>query len=64
MRGWVLCNEVKISNEQKMNALNLEVGLRGAGLILLGLVLANFVAARRWSYAENLAGTEVMVRYP
>jgi hypothetical protein len=45
-----------------MNALNLEVGLRGAGLILLGLVLANFVAARRWQYAENLAGSEPMVR--
>lgn len=45
-----------------MNALNLEIGLRGAGTILLGLVLANFVAARRWRYAENLAGAEAMVR--
>jgi hypothetical protein len=45
-----------------MNALNLEVGLRGAGLILLGLVLANFVAAKRWKYAENLADSEPMVR--
>ena len=27
-----------------MNALNLEIGLRGAGLILSGLVVANFVS--------------------
>ncbi len=45
-----------------MNAMNLEVGLRGAGMILSGLVLANFVAAKRWKYAENLAGSEAMVR--
>ncbi len=45
-----------------MNAMNLEVGLRGAGMILLGLVLANFVAAKRWKYAANLAGAEAMVR--
>jgi hypothetical protein len=45
-----------------MNALNFEIGLRGAGLILLGLVVANFVAAKRWKYAENLAGSEAMVR--
>ncbi len=42
--------------------MNLEVGLRGAGMILLGLVLANFVAAKRWRYADNLAGAEPMVR--
>ena len=45
-----------------MNAMSLEIGLRGAGLILSGLVLANFVAAKRWRYAENLAGSEAMVR--
>lgn len=45
-----------------MNTLYLEMGLRGAGVILLGLVLANFVAAKRLRYAENLAGSEVMVR--
>ena len=45
-----------------MNALTLEIGLRGAGMILLGLVLANFVAAKRWRYSENLAGSEAMVR--
>lgn len=45
-----------------MNALTLEIGLRGAGIILLGLVLANFVATKRWRYAENLAGSEAMVR--
>jgi len=45
-----------------MNALRLQIGLRVAGLILLGLVLANFVAARRWNYAGNLAGAEPLVR--
>ena len=45
-----------------MNTLTLEIGLRGAGVILLGLVLANFVAAKRWRYADNLAGSEAMVR--
>ncbi len=45
-----------------MNALTLEIGLRGAGMILSGLVVANFVAARRWRYADNLAGSESMVR--
>jgi hypothetical protein len=45
-----------------MNTLYLEMGLRGTGVILLGLVLANFVAAKRLRYAENLAGSEVMVR--
>lgn len=42
--------------------MNLELGLRGAGLILSGLVLANFFAAKRWRYAHNLAGAEAMVR--
>ncbi len=45
-----------------MNALTLEIGLRGAGMILSGLVVANFVAAKRWRYADNLAGSEAMVR--
>ncbi len=45
-----------------MNALALETGLRAAGLILSGLVLANFVAAKRWRYAQNLAASEAMVR--
>ena len=45
-----------------MNAEILEIGLRGAGLILSGLVVANFVAAKRWRYAHNLAGSEAMVR--
>ena len=31
-------------------------------MILTGLVLANFVAAKRWRYAENLAGSAVIVR--
>jgi hypothetical protein len=45
-----------------MNVLFLEIGLRIAGLILLGLVLANFVAAKRLRYAHNLAGSATMVR--
>lgn len=45
-----------------MNALIMETGLRGAGAILLGLVVANFVAAKRWRYADNLAGAEALVR--
>lgn len=45
-----------------MNAVTLEIGLRGAGMILSGLVVANFVAAKRWRYADNLAGSEAMVR--
>ncbi|MGB6220849.1 hypothetical protein [Haloferula sp.] len=45
-----------------MNAMYLELGLRVAGLVLLGLVVANFVAVRRWDYAGNLAGCSVIVR--
>lgn len=41
---------------------NLEYGLRVAGLMLSGLVVANFVAATRWRYAENLAKSAPMVR--
>lgn len=33
-----------------------------AGLMLCGLVAANFVATGRFRYHENLAGCEVMVR--
>ncbi|RYD81091.1 MAG: hypothetical protein EOP84_11490 [Verrucomicrobiaceae bacterium] len=45
-----------------MNPLTLEIGLRTAGLVLSGLVVANFFAASRWRYAENLAGADNMVR--
>ena len=45
-----------------MNNVSLEIGLRIAGLILVGLIVANFVAAKRFNYAKNLATTEVMVR--
>jgi hypothetical protein len=45
-----------------MNVLYLEIGLRIAGLMLLGLVVANFVAAKRLQYAHNLAGSATMVR--
>lgn len=45
-----------------MNADLLENLLRAAGLMMSGLVAANFVAARRWRYRENLADCEVMVR--
>ena len=40
----------------------LENALRLAGAILTGLVVANFVAAKRWDYSGNLAGTAVIVR--
>ena len=36
--------------------------LRVAGLIMVGLVVANFVAAKRWNYAANLAGAITIVR--
>ena len=45
-----------------MNHQILENALRLAGLILTGLVVANFVAAKRWDYAENLKGSSVIVR--
>lgn len=38
------------------------MGLRIAGLMMTGLVVANFVAAKRWGYAENLAGTTTIIR--
>jgi hypothetical protein len=40
----------------------IENGLRLAGAMLTGLVVANFVAARRWNYADNLAGAATIVR--
>jgi len=40
----------------------IENALRLAGTMLTGLVVANFVAAKRWDYAGNLAGTAVIVR--
>lgn len=45
-----------------MNTTILEAGLRIAGLIMTGLVVANFVAAKRLGYAANLASSEVLVR--
>jgi hypothetical protein len=40
----------------------IENALRLAGTMLTGLVAANFVAAKRWDYAGNLAGAAVIVR--
>lgn len=40
----------------------IENALRLAGAMLTGLVVANFVAAKRWDYAGNLAGAAVIVR--
>jgi hypothetical protein len=40
----------------------IENALRLAGTMLTGLVAANFVAAKRWDYAGNLAGASVIVR--
>lgn len=45
-----------------MNAPILEAGLRVGGLMMTGLVAANFVAAKRWRYRADLAGCGVMVR--
>ena len=45
-----------------MNPQFLEAALRIAGIMLCGLTMANFVAAKRFRYRENLAGSEVMVR--
>ena len=45
-----------------MNSQHLETALRITGLMMTGLVVANFVAAKRWRYRENLAGCDVMVR--
>lgn len=45
-----------------MNQHTLEIGLRLAGLILSGLVVANFVAAKRWDYTGNLKASSVIVR--
>ncbi|MGC6464369.1 MAG: hypothetical protein ACON5N_02185 [Akkermansiaceae bacterium] len=40
----------------------IELLLRLAGLICIGLVVANFVAAPRLGYARSLAGAETVVR--
>ncbi|MFC7336692.1 hypothetical protein ACFQY0_05855 [Haloferula chungangensis] len=45
-----------------MNPLYHEIALRIAGVMLIGLTAANFVAAKRWNYAGNLAGSAVIVR--
>lgn len=47
---------------QIINSDYVEFGLRVAGLIMVGLVIANFVAAKRWRYAENLSSADVIVR--
>lgn len=45
-----------------MNPFIIEAALRIAGLMLTGLVLANFVAAKRWDYSGNLTGTMTIIR--
>jgi hypothetical protein len=45
-----------------MDPIHVKMCLRVAGLVLAGLVAANFVAARRFDYAGNLAGAGLMVR--
>lgn len=45
-----------------MNPLILETALRIAGLILTGLVVANFVAPKKFNYSANLANSSVFVR--
>lgn len=43
-------------------SMGIEMGLRMAGFALCGLVVANFVAARRWDYRGSLEGVETIVR--
>jgi hypothetical protein len=45
-----------------MNALYIETALRIAGLILSGLVVANFIAPRKFEYRKNLASSGIIVR--
>ena len=45
-----------------MNHEALTLGLRFAGLIMVGLVVANCVAAKRFRYAANLESSETIVR--
>lgn len=45
-----------------MNPFILETTLRIAGLILTGLVVANFIAPKKFNYRSNLAATGVFVR--
>jgi len=40
----------------------LEILLRIAGLVLLGLIVANFVAAKRFEYAKSLVASATIVR--
>ena len=45
-----------------MNDHALILGLRIAGLMMVGLVIANFVAAKRFRYAANLEASDTIVR--
>lgn len=45
-----------------MSTETLVIALRIAGLMMSGIVIANFVAATRWRYRESLADCQVMVR--
>lgn len=40
----------------------LTLGLRVAGLMMVGLIVANFVAAKRFRYASNLESSDTIVR--
>ena len=40
----------------------LTLGLRIAGLMMVGLIVANFVAAKRFRYAANLESSDTIVR--
>ena len=45
-----------------MNHEALTLGLRLAGLMMVGLVIANFVASKRFRYAANLETSDTIVR--
>lgn len=51
-----------LKRNKDMNTQEIEMALRAAGIVMCGLVAANFVAAKRWDYAGNLAGADTIVR--
>lgn len=51
-----------LKRNKDMNTQEIEMALRAAGIVMCGLVAANFVAAKRWDYAGNLAGADMIVR--
>ena len=59
MRRGFLREELRKNKD--MSTQEIEMALRAAGIVMCGLVAANFVAAKRWDYAGNLAGADTIV---